>query len=299
MKIKIKANRLEHFLNKLNVNKIKYEKLLENKYYYIVSVGKKESYNHIIFNYVVNSHVIIPQNILRRFGYKKDNWEVNYMSYPYKEISKSKIKDYGAEYGYYDMQIEEEIEKRYESKMGELTKELSDWQSKKTDSEDILINESLILDIFDMAIYRNPKYLKFYNENSCVSRAFGDTTPSEFIGFVFSHNFPHIFTGLRANIIVNKTEKNFIINKSMISIIKLNENKEEVMIMPITKKICLALISEDFYNEMKTKDRVCHMYIDDLEQIDLINERIFQFATFNNEEVIGNFDLLKELINIE
>ena len=212
--------------------------------------------------------------------------------------SESKIKDYGAEYGYYDMYIEKEIERRYESKIGEFTKELNDWKYKSYDEEntDYIFNETLVLDIFDMAIYRNPKCLKFYNENSIASKAFGDATPSEFLDFTFTHNFPALFNGLRANIIINDTEKNFIINKSMISIICFNESNDDVIIMPITQKMCLALITEEFYNKMITDTGVCYMYINDSKQIDLINEQIFRCATVNNEDVIGDVDALKDFI---
>lgn len=298
LSLKIKENRLDYFLNLLKDNHIEYDEIINHEYYYIINVGDMDSKNHIIFYYVVNSHILIPQSILKRFGFKKNGWKVNYISYPYSEIFESKIKDYGAEYGYYDMYIEKEIEKRYECKIGKFTKELNDWTSKSYDEEntDYTFNETLVLDIFDMAMYRNPKYLKFYNENSIASKAFGDATPSEFMDFTFRHNFPAIFKDLRANIILNDTEKNFIINKSMISIIRFNESNDDVIIMPITQKLCLALITEAFYNEMKTDTGVCYMYINDSEQIDLINEQIFRFATFNNEDVIGDVDVLKDFI---
>ena len=192
IRIKIKENRrssILQILEKLNLN---YKIINDNKYYVVIDINKNR--NYIILDYVVNSHITIPNSFLEHFGYRtNEGIKVNYIDINNKKIKSQKTKKYKAEYGYYSKLIEDILNNNFETKMAMITKEINDFRNRK--NLEVLFTKEKIEDIysfFDVTTYRNTKILKQVNEESIASKIMGDMTHDQFMSFIFSKDFPHV-----------------------------------------------------------------------------------------------------------
>ena len=70
LNIKIKEKRKQDFIDILNELNINYKITNDNKYYIVLEL--KPNYNYIILDYVVNSHITIPNSILQH-DYKRND----------------------------------------------------------------------------------------------------------------------------------------------------------------------------------------------------------------------------------
>lgn len=88
--------------------------------------------NYIILEYVVNSHIIIPNSILEHFGYKsREGIKIDYLDMNDKIIKSEKTKKYKTEYGYYSKFVEDILNNDFETKIAMVTKEIHDFRNKK------------------------------------------------------------------------------------------------------------------------------------------------------------------------
>lgn len=155
-----------------------------------------------------------------------------------------------------------------------------------------------IYNFFDVTTYRNTKMLEQVNENSVVSKIIGDMTHDQFMSFIFTRNFPHVYKRMKFNIVINKTQRDFIINDSMISSI-LCDNGNEIIIMPINKKESLALLSEEYYKKYYINEELYFMNIENKEDVEMINRYIYKSAKKNSENIIGTKYELEVLLKQE
>lgn len=125
-----------------------------------------------------------------------------------------------------------------------------------------------------------------------------DYTHDQLMDFIFNNNFPHIYEGLKFNIIINKTDRDFIINDTMISSIQC-DNGNEIIIMPINKKECLALLQEEYYKKYYVNGNLYFMNIEDEKEVEKINRNIYRFAKNNQENVIGTKEELETILKYE
>lgn len=297
LNIKIKENRKKDFIQLFDNLSINYKITNNNNKYYIVFELNPKS-NYIILDYVVNSHITIPSSFLKKFGYRtKDGWMVDYIDINNLEIKTKKTKEYGSEYGYYSKFTEDILRNKFESRIGMITQEINLFKNNVINNIDF--NKSKLEDIynfFDITTYRNKNMLKQVNEASTISRALlGDSTHDQLLDLAFNSNLPHIYEGLRFNIIINKTNRDFIINDTMISSIRC-DNQNEVIILPINKKECLALMEESYYKKYVKDDKLYFMNIEDELNVELFNKHIFKRAKENNENVIGTRTELEILL---
>jgi len=86
--------------------------------------------------------------------------------------------------------------------------------------------------------------------------------------------------------VINKTQRDFIINDSMISSI-LCDNGNEIIIMPINKKESFALLSEEYYKKYYINGELHFMNMENEEDVGMINKYIFKQAEQRKENVIG------------
>ena len=297
LRVKIKENREINVLQIIEGIGIKYKIANDNKYYIVLEINKDK--NYIILDYVVNSHVIIPNSFLEHFGYKtKDGRKIDYIDVNDKMIKSQKTKKYRTEYGYYSKLIEDMLNINFEGKIAIITKEINNFRNRK--KLEVLLPKEKIEDIysfFDLTTYRNPQTLKQVNEESIASKLIGDMTHDQFMNFIFSRNFPHVYEGMKFNIIINKTQRDFIINDSMISWITCDN--EKVIIMPINKKECFALLPEECYKKYHVNGELYYMNIENEEEVEMINRYIYRFSKKNNENVIGTKHELEILLRQE
>lgn len=297
LRVKIKENRKNIVLQILEEIDVEYKITNDNKYYIILEINKDK--NYIILDYVVNSHVIIPNSFLEHFGYRTlEGMKVDYIDVNDKTIKSKKTKEYKTEYGYYSKIIEDTLNNNFETRIAMITKEIHNFRNKKC--EEVLLTKDkieCIYDFFDVTTYRNIKFLNEVNKSSVSSLIMGDYTHDQLMDFIFNNSFPHIYERLKVNIIINKTDRDFIINDTMISSI-ICDNGNEIIIMPLNKKECLALLSEEYYKKYVVNGKLYFMNIDDEKKVEMVNKYIYRFAKENKENVIGSKGELEILLGL-
>lgn len=296
--VKIKENRKKFLLQLLRKLILNYKIANDNKYYTVIEINKAK--NYIIFDYVVNSHIIIPNFFLEHFGYRtQDGIKIDYIDINEKNIKTEKTRKYKAEYGYYSKIIEDILNQEFENKMAIITKELHDFRNQK--NKKLLLDKEkieVIYNFFDVTTYRNVDVLNQLNREALSSILIGEYTHNQLMEFVFSNKFPHIYNDLKVNIIINKTDRDFVINDSMISSI-IGDGGNEIIIMPINLKECLALMKEEYYKKYVKDSRLYYMSIKNDNDIEMINRYIYRYAKAKEENVIGSRNELEILLEKE
>ena len=299
LNIKIKENRIKKFINILDDLNIHYLIIYENTDYSILEI--KKDYNYIVLDYVVDSHVTIPKSFLKNFGYKSTNGVViDYIDINTMKIKTKKIKEYGVIYGYYSKHIERYLSDNFESKIALINKEIKEFRKENLDNI-ILSNERLedIYNFFDITTYRNLEFLKGFNEESISSKLIGGYNHNDLLDIIankhISKRNQHIYNGLKFNLMINKTNRNFVISDNMISSIKVDSGNE-IIILPISTKECLVLMDSQYYQKYMVNGDLYYMRIDDEKKIGKINRSIFKKAKEKNENIIGEMEELEILL---
>lgn len=218
---------------------------------------------------------------------------VDYYSFDNEQFLEENIKKYGTIYGYYDMQIEEKMGELYEKKFNDLTREIKRFIDGNKTS--ITLNKEVIYDFLDITLYRNPSIVSAVNNESLTSRLVGGFTHSFILDRLMTEKFPHVFDDLELNLIVNHTTKSFIVNKSMFSTVKV-DNNNEIIIFPINRFVCIVLMEKEYYKKWCVNGNLHYMNVSKESDIDKINRYILVTAKNNNEDIIGDKDILKALI---
>lgn len=296
LNIKIKENRKQEIINILKKLNVKYNIKNENNYYIIFEIIKGK--NYIVCDYVVNSHITIPQSFLKHFARRSIDGAlvVDYIDIITMDIGEKRVKKYGAKYGYYSKVVEKYLSDNFESKIAGIVKEINGFRNKKVNN--LNFTKEMIEDIysfFDITSYRNPRMLEGFNEESLSSQLVGGYSHDNMIGFIANRKIPHIFEGWKFNIIINKTDRDFVINDTMISSISC-DNKNEVVILPINRKECLALMQEEYYKKYVVDNKLYFMNIEEDANVEMINRYIFRYAKNNNENIIGTKKELEILL---
>lgn len=294
LNIKLKENRKTYFLIVLDELKIKYKIVSDNEYYTMIELEQNK--NYILIDYVVDSHIIIPQSFLERFGYKtKDGKKITFINIKKMQIESEKIKKYGAEYGYYSKKIEEILNHEFEKEIGEIRRKIHSYIKQNKKIITFPNNEmECIYNFFSITTYRNPKVLQEFNRKSIVSAISGECTHSQLINMALSEKY-NIYKCLKFNLMINFTDIDFIINDTLISSIYY-DGWNEIMILPISKKECLTLMDEDYYKKYVVNGRVHAIGIEKESDVQMINKYIFKEAIRKGENVIGNRKELEILL---
>lgn len=288
LNLKITKNRLSFFLNSLSEKGIKFSSEKTSKYYYIIKISKDN--NFIIFDYVVNSHIIIPKSILKHFSKKtRDGWIVSYYSFKEKKICFSKIKEYGTEYGYYDMKIEERLAQQYELQFNSITEKITKFV--RGGIKEIFLKKELIHSFLDITVYRRPTFTSKVNEKF----PYDNLNHNQILELVTSIKMPHLFSNMEINLIVNRTNKSFLISESLYTTIYVNGN--EVIIFPVNPKFCIALMDPKYFETYKLNNFIDFVNIENNEDIDKINKSIFYQALESSEDIIGEQQIIEEILN--
>lgn len=295
LNLKIKENRKERIIEILKDLHIDYKISNDNKYYMIVEL-KKEC-NYIVIDYVVNSHVTIPKSFLNHFGYKTQKGiMIDYIDINSMEIESKKTKEYGTTYGYYSKRIEDLLSINFETRIAKITKVISEFRKGRIDNITFTSEEiNDIYNFFDITTYRKPKILKQINEQSLTSQLVGGYNHDYLLQLVANGKFPHIYEGLKFNVIINKTSRDFVINDNMIASINCDD-ENEIIILPINKKECLALMNEEYHKKYLIDGQLYFMKIEEEKDIEMINKYIFIRAKHYKENVIGTRKELELLL---
>ena len=122
----------------------------------------------------------------------------------------------------------------------------------------------------------------------------GGYSHNQLLEDIFMNQYTHVYKGLKVNFIINKTNRDFIINDTMISWISCDKGNE-IIIMPLNKKVCVALLQEEYYKKYIVNGKLYYMNIEDEKEVEMVNRYIYRFAKDNNENVIGTKSELETL----
>lgn len=296
--IKLKPNRKVAFISILDELRIDYKISNANEYYMIIEL--KHDKNYILVDYVVNSHITIPKSFLEAFGYRtQDGKMIDFINIEKKQIESEKTRDYGSEYGYYSKLIEDILNTEFEKRIGEIRRKIYLFRNKKIDK--ITLTSQEVEDIygfFDITTYRNVDILNQVNQKSLSSILLGGYTHDQLMHFILSRKFPHVYKGLKLNFIINKTKRDFIINDTLISGFYC-DNKNEIIILPINKKVCLALMNKEYHEKYMINGELYFMNMEKDEDVEMINKCIYERAKQKMENVIGSKEELKIILQYE
>ena len=168
--IRIKERRKQEIMLQLGNIIPNYEIAEENKYWAKIKINK----NYIIFEYVVDSHILIPSSFLEKFGYKELGVKkIDYIDINSKTIKSEKINKYNVKYGYYNKKIEEMLSEKFEKIIGEIRSKIKRWVKKKGRLEIKEDEIKTIVNFFLITWLRNPKRIKEYNDYSLTSEIVG------------------------------------------------------------------------------------------------------------------------------
>lgn len=168
--IRIKERRKQEIMLQLGNIIPNYEIAEENKYWTKIKINK----NYIIFEYVVDSHILIPSSFLEKFGYKELGVKkIDYIDINSKTIKSEKINKYNVKYGYYNKKIEEMLSEKFEKIIGEIRSKIKRWVKKKGRLEIKEDEIKTIVNFFLITWLRNPKRIKEYNDYSLTSEIVG------------------------------------------------------------------------------------------------------------------------------
>ena len=293
LNVKIKENRTNDFFDILDSLNIQYSISNDTKFYKIIELNKDS--NYIVIDYVVDSHVTIPQSFLNLFGHKeKDGFYVDYIDYKDSMIKSKKAKEYGTIYGYYDKIIEDRLSSVFETNIGIVRKKLFEFYKGNIKTME-LSDRKEIMDFVDITSFRNPKTIEEFNKISLTSVLTGGYDQNYILDIIMTGKYPNIYKDLEINFIINKTDANFIINDTLISNIRV-DNGNEIIIIPISPKIAIVLMEKDYFKKYMINGYFYYMRIDNPKEVEEINQEIYKYASKNKENVIGAISELNKLL---
>ena len=168
--MRIKERRKKEIILRLRNIIPTYQIIEENKYWTKIKINN----NYLIFQYVVDSHILIPSSFLEKFGYKELGVKkIDYIDIDSKTIKSEKANKYNVKYGYYNKKVEEMLNEKFEKNIGEIRSKLNRWVKKKGMLEIKEDEIKTIVNFFLITWIRNPKSIEEYNEDSLTSEIVG------------------------------------------------------------------------------------------------------------------------------
>lgn len=241
-----------------------------------------------------NSHVQLSQLLMRGFSYKtKEGDKVQYLDLNDNIIKEEKVNKLDAIPGYFDEEVEKQLAE-IESKFGEVIFKFKKFQKKEIDFILSKDNLNTIQCFIDCLILRNEKIATISKKSSVILSSF-DATPSDVLRWYdCEDNNYRILGNRKANVLVNKTDVDFVLPRNGLYMVRKNEKYEYVL--PIAKKVAILMMDEKLYEEHRDGDILEYAYIDLDEGIKKFNDvAYYTEKDINNRFVIGSEEELKRL----
>ena len=252
----------------------------------------KGTKNQVFIEYAVDSHVQLPKVLLKNF---RTGEYLYFIDTKKNKIIKSSAKNYNTQFGYYSLLFEEYLSNNYENIITEIIEKTLPFVEGK---EQFLSFENLnnnVNKLFFMSIFRSPKQVEYINKCSIFSQLFEKGYDSEYIAYVGEQMKENFIKSYKPILLVNKTEKNIVILKSLVANLFI-DGGVEAMIMLLHPKFAIALVPNEYYDKMvKEQGPQTYMLINNELEIKKLNKQIYNTAEFNNEDVIGIKGDLEEL----
>ena len=251
---------------------------------------------------VENSHIQITKGILKGFAFKtEDGFKVHYLDMKDLEIKEEKIKLLGSKKFYYNDKNEKYLG-GIETKFGEVATKIKNFEKNKI--KHITLNKNDIQDIknlYEYTFIRSEKELQKINKYYVKSKIIGNLNHNFLIDMTKENKrILSYFNEFRINIMINKTSANFVVPRSVYYILKKANNKREMYIMPLNKKVAIAMIYKEDFTKFIDNGNLYYLSINDESSILNLNEMAVRFEkSSNNQFVVGEINELIRLREYE
>lgn len=196
----------------------------------------------------INSHVQMSKLLLKPFAHNsQEGLKVWCLDLEKNEITEEKINKLDTIYGYYDEDVEELLEKA-ETAFGNIAKKIKEFESKKISITISPKEANGISQFIQYILLRNEKISKLFKENSLFLD--DNSTHSDVIRYCEIGEPAKILKGYKPNILINKTNKTFVIPRNVLYIEKMKSR--EIYIMPIAPKVAIIMMPTDVFNSYIT-----------------------------------------------
>lgn len=192
----------------------------------------------------INSHVQISKCLLKPFSHKtEEGLKVWCLDLKSNQIREERINKLDTIYAYYDEDVEKILENA-ETAFGDIARKIKDFESKKINIT-ISKNEiDIIFKFIDYVLLRNEQIANILREDSYFLE--NNSSHSEVIRYCEIGEPIKILRGYQPNILVNKTNTDFIIARNVLYIEKMKGR--EIYLMPIAPKVAIILLPIELNN---------------------------------------------------
>ena len=229
----------------------------------------------------IKSHVQISKCLLKPFSHKtKEGPKVWCLDLKSNLIKEEKINKLDTIYAYYDEDVEELLE-RAETAFGDIARKIKEFESKKINITLSKNEIDIIFKFIDYVLLRNEKVAKILKNGSYFLEK--NSTHSEVIRYCEIGETIKILRGYQPNILVNKSDTEFIIARNVLYIEKMKG--KEIYLMPIAPKVAIILLPTEL-NNTYIKDGILEHA--ETTEVNLI-QRLNNTAYYTEKEVSGKF----------
>ena len=241
-----------------------------------------------------NSHVQLSQLLMRGFSFKTaEGDKVRYLDLNDNTIKEEKVNKIDAIPGYFDEDVEQQLA-NIESKFGEVILKFKNFQKKEKNFMLSKNDLNVIYCFFDCLILRNEKMAALSEKSSVILSGFDATHSDVLRWYDYNDNSYRILGDKRVNILVNRTDMNFVLPRNGFYYVR--KNGEYEYVLPLNKKVAIIMMDQKLYGEHRYGDILEYAYIDLDEEIKKFNDMAYYAEKdMNNKFVIGSEDELKRL----
>lgn len=290
--IKFKWNKssIDKLLLKFKERNIVLLDTIQEKYYLICYIDG--ILNPVLVEYAVKSHIQLPNLILQKFRTGDNLYYINTID---NNIYKSSAKNYNTKFGYYSLFFEEYLSNNYEKILNDIITIFLPFIKGDIKSISFENWRDDINKIFLMAIFRNPKQIEYINKISVFSNLIKSGYSPEMIAFTGERLKNNFIKGFKPIPIVNRTKKNLVIIKSLVSDMKI-DNGINIMVIVLHPKLAIALVPDNYYVKMlEEQGKNSYLLIHSESEIKKFNKQVYITAKYNKEDIIGIKEDLEEL----
>ena len=244
----------------------------------------------------IDSHVQLSRLVIKEFKISETNGNTYVLDIPNNSIYEKGPSRIGIIKSYYDKSTEKYLSDKYETPMGQIIKELKDWEI--TDSANLLNEQQIkvISEFLTVLFVREPSLIDKTVEKTIFAKALGiKPTPSKFVRLLEKTTLVADFFNNHYPVVAfNKNERKFISSINGFYVWKDIFNDFNWW-FPVTPTIAIHFVGNNFFEKVYE----CSSCIEvDAESVEQRNFKMYESAKkASNQYVFSNdYDALNTLI---
>ena len=245
---------------------------------------------YLIMEYVIDSHIIIPNLILKDF--KSIDTKVYYIDPKIKKINSGSARKFNTEFGYYSLMFEDFLNKNYETNIGKIKKKIEDSFLKDSSLDKCIIPLDDIQKFLDCSLIRNPQFVFNVNQESLSSKLIYKGYNTEFLMMVQHKSMDHLFKNFVIYLLINKTDEGLVLSSEIFSNIFIKDSIAGI-IVPLHPKYGIVIVPS---NGGLPYSNDHFMVIEDVNILHQINRRIYLDCKKSGINVVGIKEDLMQLV---